>query len=181
MNPNPAAQAVDRLKALSCALITVESCTGGLIAHLVTNVPGASEVFWGALITYDNSAKERLARVPRTLLESQGAVSPEAAAALAEGGLLTLSQAMELRDSNTTGICKSRLMACISTTGVAGPGGGTPKKPVGLCFVGIAISGMPTQVHEIRAHAGMGREQYKDTFAQIALEYLVRALPIGLS
>jgi nicotinamide-nucleotide amidase len=101
-------------------LATAESCTGGLVAARLTNVPGSSDVFRGGVVSYANDVKEDALGVPRELLERHGAVSAEAAAAMAQGA-------------------RERLGAdvAVAVTGVAGPGGGTEEKPVGLVFVHV--------------------------------------------
>lgn len=98
-------------------LATAESCTGGLVASRLTAVPGASDVFGGSVVAYANDVKQSALGVPRELIERHGAVSAEAAAAMAHGA-------------------RARLDAdvAVAVTGVAGPGGGTPEKPVGLVF-----------------------------------------------
>ena len=98
-----------------------ESCTGGRIAAIMTDIPGASEFFLGCAVTYSNASKEKILGVPRTILEKHGAVSAETAKAMAHG-------AKELFGSNIAA----------SATGIAGPGGGTPSKPVGTVFVAAA-------------------------------------------
>ena len=106
---------LDLCRAASLTLATAESCTGGLVAARLTDVPGASDVFVGGVVAYANEVKEAELGVPRALLEEHGAVSPEVAAAMARG-------------------VRERLGAdvAVAVTGVAGPGGGTPEKPVGL-------------------------------------------------
>jgi PncC family amidohydrolase len=98
-----------------------ESCTGGLIAAAITEVPGSSGYFLGGVVSYSNAAKEALLDVPRPLLESHGAVSREVAVAMAAG-------------------VRARFGAdlAVSVTGVAGPDGGTVQKPVGLVYIGAA-------------------------------------------
>ncbi len=99
-------------------LVTVESCTGGGIAHCITAIPGSSGWFDRALVTYSNQAKSDLAGVSEALIQRYGAVSTEVAEAMATGGL-----------QNSQG------HHCLSVTGIAGPDGGTPEKPVGtVCF-----------------------------------------------
>lgn len=99
-------------------LVTVESCTGGGIAHAITSVPGSSDWFDRGLVTYTNQSKHDLAGVPLKLIQEYGAVSIEVAEAMAEGGL-----------NNSQGD------VCVAVTGVAGPDGGSEEKPVGtVCF-----------------------------------------------
>ncbi len=114
---------VSQLARTRATLATAESCTGGLIAHLITAIAGVSAYYQGGVVSYANLAKSELLGVPPHLIESHGAVSAEVAAAMAEG-------------------VRNRLSADIgiSTTGVAGPGGGTPEKPVGLVYVGLATA-----------------------------------------
>ena len=110
---------------------TAESCTGGLLAGRLTNVSGSSEVFQTGLVTYDNEAKIHLLKVPAALIGAVGAVSPEVAKAMAE-------RVRELAQTDFG----------ISITGIAGPGGGTPEKPVGLVYIGFAdASGVTAQKH----------------------------------
>ena len=99
-------------------LATAESCTGGMVATRLTSVPGSSDVFLGGVVAYANEVKEAELGVDPALLERHGAVSPEVAAAMASGA-------------------RERLGAdvAVSVTGIAGPGGGTEEKPVGLVYV----------------------------------------------
>ncbi|WP_299394238.1 competence/damage-inducible protein A [uncultured Desulfovibrio sp.] len=113
---------VDELTRRGRTLATAESCTGGLLASLITDVPGASAVFHAGVVTYANEAKTRLLGVPPELLARVGAVSPEVARRMAEG--------VRRRHGSDWGV---------GITGIAGPGGGTPAKPVGLVY--IALSG----------------------------------------
>jgi len=99
-------------------LALAESCTGGLISHRVTNVPGASAVFRGGIVAYANEAKTSLLRVDASLLAAHGAVSEAVALAMAEGARAVLNASV----------------AC-AVTGIAGPGGGTPEKPVGTVWL----------------------------------------------
>jgi len=111
----------NRLKALRRTVGTAESCTGGLIAHLLTEVPGSSAYVMGGIVAYANSVKEQVLGVPSALLIQHGAVSEPVAIAMAEGARRAL-----------------RVDYAISVTGVAGPGGGTPDKPVGLVYIAVA-------------------------------------------
>jgi len=108
-------------------LATAESCTGGLVAATLTAIPGSSDVVERGFATYSNEAKERMLGVPRVTLLSYGAVSEPVARAMAEGAL-----AESLAD------------VAVSITGVAGPGGGSAEKPVGLVHFGCARRGRPT-------------------------------------
>jgi nicotinamide-nucleotide amidase len=154
-------QVVAQLRTEERAVGTVESCTGGLVASRITDVPGSSTVFWSSWVTYDNRAKESLG-VPRELVAQKGAVSSEVARALAESGLRKLEE-----------LGASRPM-CIATTGIAGPDGGTPEKPVGLCFIALAQAGDETIVEEVRGRVQLNRAENKLLFSQKALDLLRR-------
>jgi nicotinamide-nucleotide amidase len=111
-------------RARGITLATAESCTGGLIAAALTAIAGSSDVFERGFVTYSNAAKHEMIGVPMPLIQSHGAVSEEVARAMAEGAL-----------------SRSRATIAISVTGVAGPGGGSVEKPVGLVCFGIAKQG----------------------------------------
>jgi nicotinamide-nucleotide amidase len=111
----------DELKKQHLVVATAESCTGGLLAHLLTNISGSSSYFDRGVITYSNTAKIELLGVPADFLEQYGAVSEQTAKAMATG--------IRKRASVDIGI---------STTGIAGPTGGTKEKPVGLVYIGLA-------------------------------------------
>jgi PncC family amidohydrolase len=111
-------------------LATAESCTGGLIGHLITEVPGSSDYYAGGVVSYANEAKMSLLGVPSGMLGMYGAVSRETALEMARGVRKAL--AVELREENLIGL---------SVTGIAGPGGGTPLKPVGLTWIGLSAEG----------------------------------------
>jgi nicotinamide-nucleotide amidase len=112
---------VKKLGALGYSLSTAESCTGGLVANLITNVPGASNIFNRGFITYSNESKIELLGVPKNTIKEVGAVSAQTAKAMAQGLLLRTNSDIAL-----------------AITGIAGPGGGTPEKPVGLVYVAVA-------------------------------------------
>ena len=116
-------------EARGLTLATAESCTGGLIAAALTSIAGSSSVMQGGFVTYSNAMKMRMLGVPEALLDTVGAVSAEVAQAMAEGALRETGAAIAL-----------------SCTGIAGPGGATPHKPVGLVFMGCARRGRPTRV-----------------------------------
>ena len=111
------------LKERSLTLTTAESCTGGMIAARITDVPGASEVFKQGLVTYSNRAKRKLLDVKKTTLKEYGAVSEEAAKEMAKNGAFITGSD-----------------ACVSVTGTAGPTGGTEEKPVGLVYIGCCYN-----------------------------------------
>lgn len=110
----------EKLKKLGLNLASAESCTGGLVGHRLTNVPGSSEYYLGGVISYDNRVKHGVLGVPTQVLETVGAVSQECAMAMAQG-------VRQLVGTNLA----------VSTTGIAGPGGATPGKPVGLVYIGL--------------------------------------------
>ena len=112
-------------KKMTCA--TAESCTGGGVGYTITGVSGASAVFWGGVISYDNSVKRDVLGVPEEVLATKGAVSPECAAAMAEGARRLLKTDL-----------------AVSLTGIAGPGGGSAEKPVGLVWFGLASKSSTT-------------------------------------
>ena len=112
---------VEALKAKKLTLSFAESCTGGLASATVVSVAGASEVFYGSVVSYDNSVKENMLFVPKEVLESVGAVSEECAIRMALGAKKQIGTDI-----------------AVSVTGIAGPGGGTKEKPVGLVYVGFA-------------------------------------------
>jgi len=111
----------DELKKHKVTIATAESCTGGLLSHSLTNISGSSDYFDCGIISYSNTAKMQLLGVPQQLLQHHGAVSKEVAEAMAKG----------IRQ-------KAQVDYGLSTTGIAGPTGGTKEKPVGLVYIGIA-------------------------------------------
>ncbi|MCM1415323.1 MAG: nicotinamide-nucleotide amidohydrolase family protein, partial [bacterium] len=118
---------VDLLLANHLTICTVESCTGGLLAARLINVPGVSEVFKAGYITYSNKAKRRLIGIKKNLLIKHGAVSEQVAKEMARGAALV-----------------SKADVTVSITGIAGPGGGTEEKPVGLVYMGCSVCGRIT-------------------------------------
>ncbi|WP_119458674.1 CinA family protein [Rhodospirillaceae bacterium SYSU D60014] len=108
---------------------TAESCTGGLVAAILTEIAGSSDVVERGFVTYSNEAKTDLLGVPVDLLKAHGAVSAEVARAMADGALRN-----------------ARADVSVAVTGIAGPGGATPEKSVGLVFLGCARGGVPTMV-----------------------------------
>ncbi len=151
------AEAGDLLAALRrkrLTLATAESCTGGLIAAILTEVPGSSDVFEGGFITYSNAAKTEQIGVPAALIEEHGAVSEAVARAMAAGALR-----------------HSRADLSVAVTGVAGPGGGSAEKPVGLVHLAAARRGGPVLHQEIRA-GDIGRHAIRLTSVAAAFALL---------
>jgi nicotinamide-nucleotide amidase len=135
-----AAALIARYRAAGLMAATAESCTGGLIAGLLTEIPGSSNVLERGFVVYSNEAKEELLGVPAETLASHGAVSEETARAMAEGALK-----------------KSHADVAVSVTGIAGPDGGTAQKPFGLVHFACARRGAPTVAREER-FGDIGRE-----------------------
>lgn len=146
---------IDALRARGLKLATAESCTGGLISALLTEVAGASDVFERGFVTYSNAAKIGQLGVDIEILQRHGAVSAETAVAMADGALRC-----------------SAADAALSVTGVAGPGGGTPEKPVGLVYVGQAFRGRPTRTRELRLPENLGRRAIRERTVAEALRLL---------
>ena len=151
-------QAVVRLaRAAGKTVATAESCTGGLVANRITNVSGSSEMFRYGWVTYANEAKTSELGVPAELLKQHGAVSAEVAVAMAQGAL---------RESGAD--------VAVAITGVAGPTGGTPEKPVGFVHFGLATKDGKTET--LQKVLAPGREAFKYMASQIALDLVRRAL-----
>src|SRR3954470_22191401 len=134
-------------------LVTAESCTGGLIAAACTSIAGSSDWFERGIVSYSNEAKTELLGVPAALLQAHGAVSAEVARAMAEGAL-----------------AHSRAELAAAITGIAGPGGGTPSKPVGLVFLATARRHGAT-LHERQVFPG-ARSAVRAASLERALELL---------
>lgn len=145
---------LDAARKADLKIATAESCTGGLIAGLLTEIPGASDVLERGFVTYSNQAKETMLHVPRALLEAHGAVSRPVAIAMAEGALKN-----------------AQAQAAVAVTGIAGPDGGTAQKPVGLVYVAAARMGRETVVKEFRFGA-IGRDAVRLKTIEEALRLL---------
>jgi PncC family amidohydrolase len=144
------------MRAKKLTLGTVESATGGLIAHLITNVPGSSDVFQGSIVAYSNEVKKKIVGVRESTLKEYGAVSPQVAMAMAKGGRKVLG-----------------VDICIADTGIAGPDGATPGKPVGLFYLGLAHQdGTFNQKHLFRGTRGENKQQAAETALEWVREYL---------
>jgi len=143
-------------------LAVAESCTGGLIGHRLTNVPGSSAYYLGSVTAYAYSAKERLLGVRAETLLRYGAVSRETVLEMAEGV------------RRTFGGDEAGRVVGLSVSGIAGPGGATPEKPVGLVWIGLSIPGKDTQAWQF---VGQGdRLQNKAFSAEQALLQLLAGL-----
>jgi len=140
------------------SLATAESCTGGLIGHLITGTPGSSEYYWGGFVTYSNDAKERLLGVPGSLIDEHGAVSEQVVRSMVEGTL------------SSTGAD-----VAVAVSGIAGPSGGTREKPVGTVWL---AAGTKNGVKAMRKNLGGDRDEVKLSSAYHALD-MVRHLCIG--
>jgi len=152
------------LREKQLTLAVAESCTGGSLAGRITDVPGASDVFLAGYVTYANRAKEETLGIPASLIEAHGAVSEPVAAAMAEGARRA-----------------SGAKFALSTTGIAGPGGGTESKPVGTVYIGLASEGHPTVVR--RCYFPLDRATFKHMTTSAALDLLRRqvlGLPLEL-
>ena len=144
--------AAARAKGLKIA--TAESCTGGLIAGLLTEIAGSSDVFERGFVTYSNEAKETMLGVPVTLLRQHGEVSQSVARAMAEGA-----------------IRNSLAQVSVAVTGIAGPGGGSDEKPVGLVHIAAARAGEATLHRECR-FGDIGRNDVRLASVAAALQLL---------
>lgn len=149
---NRAAGLIDLCRSRRLLLATAESCTGGLIAALITAVPGSSDVLDCGFVTYSNEAKARMIGVSPELIARHGAVSEEVARAMAEGAL-----------------AHSAADIAVAVTGVAGPGGGTAAKPVGLVHCAAARKGRPTITKVLRL-GDIGRDAVRLETARAAVE-----------
>jgi len=148
---------IELLTASSKTIVTAESCTGGMIAAALTDVPGASAAVYGGYITYANSAKSRMIHVQARLIRDYGAVSNQVARAMADGARNT-----------------ARADFAVSVTGIAGPDGGSEKKPVGLVYVAVS-SELATVVIE-HQFGDLGRDDIRKASVNAALELIVQVL-----
>jgi nicotinamide-nucleotide amidase len=143
----------------AATISTAESCTGGLLAERLTRTPGSSNYFLGGVVSYSNELKSAWVDVPAEIIESRGAVSPEVAVALADG--------IRRRTGSTLGV---------GITGVAGPAGGTPEKPVGLVHIALANGSTP---RERGLHFPGDRERVRWQASQTALDMVRRYFLFG--
>lgn len=152
-----AIRALSRLKNWQMTICAAESCTGGLFLSTLTDIPGSSACVMGGVVTYSNEAKQNLVHVPESTLIAHGAVSEQTAAAMATG-----AQALFKTD------------VAISVTGIAGPGGGTPEKPVGLVYIGIKVGDKEPQVERFIWEGD--RQHNKQESVKAALKMVFREL-----
>jgi nicotinamide-nucleotide amidase len=143
-----------RCVARGLTLATAESCTGGLVAHVLTEVPGSSAYLRGGVVAYADEVKRALLGVPAEVLAAHGAVSAQVAVAMAQGAMALLGTDLG-----------------VAVTGVAGPDGGSEAKPVGLVYVAVAGDGLPVEVRRF-LWAG-DRSANKRDSAGAALEMLL--------
>ena len=145
-----------RDKGLTLGLI--ESATGGLLSHLITDIPGSSDYYKGSVTAYSNEVKIKVVRVREKTIRQYGAVSPQVAEEMAEKGRQILAADI-----------------CLADTGIAGPGGATPGKPVGLFYLGLSHqTGTYSQKHIFQGD----REQNKKSAAEVALSWLKEYLTL---
>lgn len=138
-------------------IVTAESCTGGLVAGALTDVPGSSDAVHGGFVSYANGAKSAMIGVPEELIREHGAVSEPVARAMAEGA------------RKVTGVAYA-----IAVTGIAGPGGGTEGKPVGL--VHFACASEAGTVARVERFGDIGRQQVREASINTALDLVIECL-----
>ncbi|ODT80391.1 MAG: damage-inducible protein CinA [Pelagibacterium sp. SCN 64-44] len=148
---------IDILTERNQTIVTAESCTGGLIAASLTDIPGASSALYGGFVTYANVAKSKMIQVQPRLIRDYGAVSNQVARAMADGARNT-----------------ARVDYAVAVTGIAGPDGGSEKKPVGLVYVAVS-SELATVVIEHR-FGDLGRDAIRKATVQAALDLVVQVL-----
>ncbi len=149
-----AQQLLDSSRAQGLRIATAESCTGGLIAALLTEIPGSSDVFGRGFVTYSNQAKQDMLGVPAATLRQHGAVSEAVARLMAEGA-----------------VRNSTAQLSVAVTGIAGPGGGSEEKPVGLVHIAVARAGEPT-IHRECRFGDIGRGEIRLKSVEAALEMM---------
>lgn len=149
-----ARQVIDRARERGLMIATAESCTGGLVAGALTDIAGSSAVVDRGFVTYSNEAKTDLVAVPPSLIEAHGAVSETVARAMAQGALI-----------------RSAAHISVAITGIAGPGGGSEDKPVGL--VHFAAASPAGVIHAEHRFGEIGREQVRLASVRVALELLL--------
>ena len=145
------------LRGKGLTLGIVESATGGLISHLITNVPGSSDYYKGSVIAYSNEAKIKLVGVKEDTINKYGAVSSQVAEEMAQGGRRILA-----------------VDICLADTGIAGPSGATPEKPVGLFYIGLSHqAGSYSQKHNFQGNRGRNKRDAAEAALGWLKEYLI--------
>ena len=145
-----------RLRERALTLATAESCTGGLLGHVLTEVPGASDTYVGGVVSYSDAVKREQLGVPAATLEKHGAVSAQTSVAMAEGARRAYGASL-----------------AVAVTGIAGPGGGTASKPVGLTYVAVADQ----TGHDVRRFVWQGdRGANKRDSVAAALDFVLERL-----
>jgi nicotinamide-nucleotide amidase len=155
---NRAADLLTKCRAKGVRIATVESCTGGLVSALITDIAGSSDVFDRSFVTYSNDAKTALVGVPAELIAEHGSVSREVAIAMANGGFE-----------------RSKATMVVSITGIAGPGGGSKEKPVGLVYFALAQEGRET-ITQRCLFGDLGRKSVRQSSMHQALDMFESAL-----
>jgi nicotinamide-nucleotide amidase len=153
-----AREILDRARAKGWMIVTAESCTGGLVAAALTEIAGSSDVVDRGLVTYSNAAKSDLLAVDAGLIRRVGAVSEEVARAMAEGA-----------------VARSGADLAVAITGIAGPGGGSAEKPVGLVHFATTVKRGPT-VHRRELFGDLGRSEVRLAALRTALNMLLERL-----
>jgi nicotinamide-nucleotide amidase len=154
-----AGEIVETFSRRNVMIATAESCTGGLIAGAITDIAGSSMVFDRGFVTYSNEAKQDMLGVKQATLEAFGAVSPQVATEMVLGARR-----------------RSRAGFAVSVTGVAGPGGGSALKPVGLVWMGLSGPGDLTSTVELRWDSSWSRDMIRAATVRAALEALIGRL-----
>lgn len=163
-----AKEVLERARGLGLMVATAESCTGGLVAAALTSIAGSSDVFERGFVTYSNEAKAEMLGVDPVLIQTHGAVSREVAIAMAACALH-----------------QSRAALSVSVTGIAGPGGGTPEKPVGLVHFAAAKATYRegealdySAIHREERYGDIGRAEVRSRSVETALRLLLRLASI---
>jgi nicotinamide-nucleotide amidase len=153
-----ASAVLDAARQRGLRIATAESCTGGLVAAALTAIAGSSDVVEAGLVTYSNDAKTALLGVPKPLIDADGAVSGPVAWAMAEGA-----------------VARTGADLAVAITGVAGPGGGSADKPIGLVHFAVARRGAETR-SRVECFGDIGRDAVRQASVAVALEMLMREL-----
>jgi nicotinamide-nucleotide amidase len=154
---DPGKRIIDILAERKQSIVTAESCTGGMVASALTDIPGASAAVYGGYVTYANTAKSRMIHVQARLIRDYGAVSNQVARAMADGARNT-----------------ARADYAVAVTGIAGPDGGSDKKPIGLVYIAVS-SELATLVIEHK-FGDLGRDEIRKASVKAALDLVLQVL-----